>query len=52
MFKKNILRLSRILGLKSMAEYEERLVFRTEAEKSLQDCARFIEFAEDLLPDK
>jgi hypothetical protein len=28
-YKKNALRLSRVLGIKSMAEYEERLVFRS-----------------------
>jgi len=48
-FKKNALRLSRIINIKNMAEYEERLVFRSEAEKALQDCVRFIEFAEELL---
>lgn len=45
-YKKNALRLSRVLGIKGMAEYEERLVFRSEAEKALKDCERFMAFVE------
>ena len=48
-YKKNALRLSQVLGIKSMAEYEERLVFRSEAEKVLKDCERFMAFVESEL---
>jgi hypothetical protein len=48
-YKKNALRLSRILGIKSMAEYEERLVYRSEAEKVFKDCERFMAFVESEL---
>jgi HEPN domain-containing protein len=48
-FRKNALRLSRVLGIKNMAEYEERLVFRSEAEKALKDCERFVAFVEKAL---
>ena len=40
----NANRISRILSIKSMAEYEERLVFKIEAEKILKDCERFLEY--------
>ena len=40
----NANRISRILRTKNMAEYEERLVYKTEAEKILKDCERFFEF--------
>lgn len=33
-----------------MAEYEERLVHRTEAEKILKDCERFFEYIKKELP--
>ena len=46
----NANRLSRILGIKSMAEYEDRLVFRTETEKALRDCERFLEYIKAKLP--
>ncbi|MDO8747668.1 MAG: HEPN domain-containing protein [Candidatus Omnitrophota bacterium] len=46
----NANRLARILSIKSMAEYEERLVFRTEAEKILKDCERFFEYVKAKLP--
>lgn len=32
------------------AEYEERVVHRTEAEKILKDCERFLEFVKKELP--
>lgn len=48
-YKKNALRLSRVLGIKSMAEYEERLVYHSEAEKVLKDCERFLAFVESEL---
>lgn len=46
----NANRLSRILGIKNMAEYEDRLVFRIEAEKVLKDCERFLEYIKTKLP--
>jgi uncharacterized protein (UPF0332 family) len=46
----NANRASRILGIKNMAEYEERLIYRSEAEKILKDCERFVEFAKKRLP--
>jgi HEPN domain-containing protein len=33
-----------------MAEYEERLVYKSEAEKVLKDCERFMEFVKKELP--
>ena len=46
----NANRIARILSIKSMAEYEERLVFRAEAEKVLKDCERFLEYVKAKLP--
>lgn len=45
----NANRISRILRIKNMAEYEERLIYRSEAEKVLKDCERFIEFVKKKL---
>ena len=41
----NAKRLVKILSIKNMAEYEERLVRRKEAEEAIKDCERFMEFA-------
>jgi len=46
----NANRISRILSIKNMAEYEDRLIFRTEAEKVLKDCGRFLEYVKAKLP--
>jgi hypothetical protein len=46
----NANRILRILRMKNMAEYEERLVYKTEAEKILKDCERFWEFVQEQLP--
>lgn len=46
----NAKRLSRIVSVKSMAEYEERLVYRSEAENALKDCERFLDFVQQELP--
>jgi len=46
----NANRISRILAIKNMAEYEDRLVFRTEAGKVLKDCERFLEYVKTKLP--
>lgn len=46
----NANRISNILKIKNMAEYEERLVYGSEAEKVLKDCERFLEFVKKSLP--
>lgn len=46
----NANRIIRILSIKNMAEYEERLVYRVEAEKVLKDCERFLEYVKKELP--
>ena len=43
-------RILRIMRIKNMAEYEERLVYRSEAEKVLKDCERFFEYVKKELP--
>lgn len=45
----NANRISRILSIKNMAEYEDRLVFKIEAEKILKDCERFFEYVKKKL---
>jgi HEPN domain-containing protein len=49
-FKANAARLRRIIDIKNMAEYEERLVFREEAERATKDCERFLIFVRSELP--
>lgn len=46
----NANRVGRILGIKNMAEYEERLVRRTEAEMAMKDGDRFLEYVKTKLP--
>lgn len=46
----NTNRISRVLGMKNMAEYEERLVTRSEAQKMLQDAERLAEFVKKRVP--
>lgn len=48
----NANRVLRILRIKNMAEYEERLVHRYEAEKLLKDCKRFLEYVGRKLPPR
>ena len=48
--KTNANRILRILRIKNMAEYEERLVYKPEAEKVLKDCERFFDFIKKELP--
>lgn len=43
-------RISRLLGTKTPAEYEERLVRKPEAEKALKDVERLLAFARSKLP--
>ena len=47
---KNANRLNRILSIKNMAEYEERLVFKSEAEKIVKDMERFFNYVRKELP--
>ena len=47
---KNANRILRTIRIKNMAEYEERLVYRSEAEKVLKDCERFLEYIKKELP--
>ena len=47
---KNANRLSRIISIKNMAEYEERLVFKTEADRILKDMERFCNYVRRQLP--
>jgi len=49
-YKANAARLRRIIDIKNMAEYEERLVFRKDAEKAIKDCERFLAFVRSELP--
>lgn len=46
----NANRILRILRIKNMAEYEERLVNKTESEKILKDCERLLAFVKKKLP--
>lgn len=46
----NAARIVRTIDIKSMAEYEERLVYRSEAERVLKDCERFFEYVKKKLP--
>jgi uncharacterized protein (UPF0332 family) len=48
----NANRIIRILRVKNMAEYEERLVRRAEAEAILKDCERFLEYVKDQIGSK
>jgi len=48
----NASRISRILSIKNMAEYEERLVFRSESEKILKDCERLLDYVKKQLPQE
>ncbi len=46
----NVNRLRKILSVKNMAEYEERLVRRAEAESMIKDTERFVAFVRSRLP--
>lgn len=45
-FATNANRIVRVLRMKNMAEYEERLVYQKEAQAIVKDCVRFLEFVE------
>jgi hypothetical protein len=49
-YRANAARLRHVINIKNMAEYEERLVFRKEAEKAIKDCERFLAFVRSELP--
>ena len=49
-FSTNANRILRILRMKNMAEYEERLVYKSEAEKIFNDCERLLMFVKESLP--
>lgn len=51
-YNTNATRVLRILRMKNMAEYEERLVHKSEAERITKDCERFLEFAKKRLPKR
>jgi hypothetical protein len=46
----NANRVARILRIKNMAEYEERLIFKSEAGKVLKNCGRFLDYVKKQLP--
>ena len=46
----NTNRIMKILRTKNMAEYEERLVRKAEAETILKDCERLLEYVKKQLP--
>ena len=46
----NANRIARIIRIKNMAEYEERLIFKSEAEKVLKDGVRFLDYVKKQLP--
>jgi HEPN domain-containing protein len=50
--KNNANRLRKILAIKNMAEYEERLMRRSDAEKVMKDAERFLAFAISQLPEE
>lgn len=49
-YKANAARLRRIIDIKNMAEYEERRIFRKEAERATKDCERLLIFVRSELP--
>jgi len=46
----NANRVARILSVKNLAEYDDRLVSRSEAEKVVINCERFLEYVKAKLP--
>jgi len=48
--KANANKFNKVLRIKNMAEYEERLVYKSEAEKVLKDCERFLDYVRRELP--
>ena len=48
--KTNANRVVRILSVKNFAEYEDRLISRSEAEKVVINCEKFLEYVKTKLP--
>ena len=48
--KTNANRFNRVLRIKNMAEYEERLVYKSESERALKNCERFLDYVRKELP--
>jgi uncharacterized protein (UPF0332 family) len=46
----NANRIAQIIRIKNIAEYEKRLIFKSEAERIMKDCRRFLEFTRKELP--
>jgi uncharacterized protein (UPF0332 family) len=46
----NARRISRIMGIKNMAEYEERLIYQSEAEGAVVDAERLLAFVHSKIP--
>ena len=46
----NTNRFIRTIRIKNMAEYEERLVFKSEAARALKDCERFLAYVKKKVP--
>lgn len=46
----NTIRLVRVISIKNLAEYEDRLLHRDDAENIIQNSQRFLEFARRALP--
>jgi len=50
-FTNNAVRFGRVLAIKSLAEYEERLVFKNDSETVLKNAEKFLEFVRKNLPE-
>lgn len=48
--KTNANRFNKVLQIKNMAEYEERLVHKSESERVLKNCERFLDYVKKELP--
>jgi HEPN domain-containing protein len=49
-FTSNAARFGRVLSIKGMAEYEERLVFKNDSEAVVKNAEKFVEFVRKNLP--
>jgi len=49
-FTNNAVRFGRVLAIKSLAEYEDRLVFKNDADTVLKNAVKFLDFAKKNLP--
>ena len=50
--KTNANRIARIIRIKNIAEYEERLITKSEAERVLKNCERFFSYVKEKLPSR